>query len=282
MKEFQHPIEFIELTGDEQDKFSIASRGGQGTGKSRLAATMPDPIGVIPLDRKTRATVAKISKELGKKILIPKEDFIRVGNPMQLAMMQDDCGKSKKMEFGSVMPDCCSSHFYRWHVNRIKEAAFKFAEMPDKKCKSIVIDTGSQLSQDVLFACYGRTQKIMPRDRGMYNEEMKNIIDSISGKHLLITHKEKEIWKNEKPTDETRASGFGEIGYHVNVEIRHYRGKPVSQDDGSKWKPFLIDIDQCQANAALVGERKALEDEAISFQQLAMLVYPDSDSDAWE
>jgi len=278
MKEVAHPIEFVELTGGEQDKLSVSSRGEQGSGKTHFAATFPSPIGVVALDRKTRATIGKTAMEMGKKIIMPKEDLIRVGNPMQLAMLPDDCGKFKKPVFGSEMPDCCSMHFYRWHVNRIKEAAFKFAEMPEKKCKSIVIDTGSQLSEDVLYACYGRNQKIMPRDRGMYNQEMIDFLNAVSGKHLLITHKEKAIWKNDQPTNESRSKGFGEIGYHVNVEIRHYRGKKNKEG----WKPFYVTINQCQANASMVGEEQVLEDDQITFQMLAMLIYPDSSPEDWE
>lgn len=279
MKEIPNPIKFVELTNADPDAMSVASFGQQGAGKSRFAATYPSPIGVIALDRKTRATIGKAAKEFGKKVIMPEDDFIRTGNPMQLAMLPDDCGKSFKPKFGSAMPECCSIHFYRWHINRIKQAAFQLVELPKSKCKSIIIDTGSQFSEDALYANYGRSQKIMPRDRGAYNQEMIDFLNSLEGKHTLITHKAKAIWKNEQPTGDFARKGFGEMGYHCNVEIEHYRGK---KKDKAGWLPFYIDIGQCQANPALVGDEKVLEDDAITFQNLACLVFEGSDLEDWE
>lgn len=284
MKEIPHQITFAELTNTNPDAMSVASFGPQGSGKSRFGATYPSPIGVVALDRKTRYTIAKDALAFGKKVIMPQEngqpmEFIRVGNPMQLAMLPDDCGKSFKPKFSSAMPECCSMHFYRWHTNRIKEAVFRLVDLPKSKCKSIILDTGSQYSEDVLYACYGRTQKIMPRDRGMYNQDMIDFLNALDSKHLLITHKAKTIWKNEQPTDKMQRKGFNEIGYHVNVEIEHYRAKKKDKHGNL---PFYIDIGQCQANSALVGEEKALDDEGITFQNLAMLVFEGSDLEDWE
>lgn len=288
MKELQNEIKIVELHDTNPDKFSIASFGEQGSGKSRLGGTFPEPIGVIPLDRKTRYTIAKTASEMGKKVLIPEIDLIRVENPMRLAMMKDDCGDGKRPKLLDPAPTCCSIHYYRWHVNRVKEVAFRYCEMPDSKCKSIILDTGSQFCEDVLFACYGRTQKIMPRDRGMYNQELIDFFNAIGNKHLLITHKAKDIWKGEgneaKPTGEFKAKAWKEIGYHVNIEIEHYRGLKgkINKKKADEEIPFHIDVRQCQANPALVGETKLLEGEAITFQNLAMMVFPDSDAEDWE
>lgn len=286
MKELSAEIKFIELTDASPDKLSVASMGEQGSGKTRFGATYPSPIGIIPLDRKTRYSIGKTAVEMGKKVIMPSEDLIRLSNPMELAMMKDDCGTSKTILWKSAPPTCCSTHFYRWHVNRIKETAFKLAEMPDSKCRSIIVDSGSQLSEDILYACYGRTQKVMPRDRGMYNQEMIDFLNAISNKHVLITHKAKEVWVNEKPVPgEFKRKGFGEIGYHCNVEIEHYRGtkgKKLKKPADGEEIPFYIDVRQCQANPSLVGETKLLENEQINFQTLAMLVFPDSDSEDWE
>lgn len=279
MKEEIRFIELTEESADEANKFCVSSFGEEGSGKTHFGGTLPSPIGVVALDRKTRKTIIKSAKLHDKKIIIPDIDFIRVNNPMQLAMMADDCGKHKKPEFGSEMPVCCSSHYYRWHVNRVKQAAFTLVEMPEKKCRSIVIDSGTQFKEDVMFANYGRSQKVIPRDRGAFNQEMIDFMNALSSKHVLITHKAKDVWKNENKTGEQERNGFNQMGYHVNIEIRHWREKKKSKD-GSR--PFYVDIGQCQANPEIVGDKMALEDDSINFQQLALLVYPDSDSDLWE
>src|SRR5712691_2030994 len=61
--------------------------GPQGSGKTRFCSTAPDPIGVVPLDRKSRYTFAKTMEEYGKIVMMPKEDFIRHENPIKLAAM---------------------------------------------------------------------------------------------------------------------------------------------------------------------------------------------------
>lgn len=286
-KQTEYAIEFELLDGSAvHDKFAIASFGQQGSGKTRFAATMPSPIGVIPLDRKTRYTLGKTIIENGKQVLIPKTDLVRVANPMKLSMMADSCKETKQIKTTNPAPECCARHYYRWHCDIVKETTWRLAAMPDSECKSIVIDSGSQLAEDMLFANYGRDTKIMPRDRGSYNSEMITFLNSLSQKHLLITHKAKEIWKGEgdnaKPTGDYRRKGFGEIGYHVNIEIEHYREQIKTDKDSGDH--FYIDVVQCQANHALVGSpgKKLLTDDEITFQMLALTVYPDSQPEDWE
>lgn len=253
-------IEFAEAPVSYSEKMAVCNFGEHGTGKSRLGVTMPGRIGVIPLDRKTRGTIIRDRQIINptKKILLPKEDFIRHAQPMQLAMMTPE----KSIEY------------YRKHVNAIKNACWTLAECKD--VQSIFIDSGSQLWEDILFANYGRNQKIMPRDRGSANQEMKDLLASLQDKHLMITHRAKEIWKNEKPSGVNDVAGFADMGYYVNVLAEHTR-HPKSGE-------FHLSVRMCQANAALHGDagKNLLTGDDITFQMLAMNVYPDSDPGDWE
>ena len=292
----EKPLKFVPLSSNGQEKFSVASFGVWGTGKSRFAGTFPSPIGAVLLDRKSRYSISKAADEFGKTILVPDVELIRMGNPMQLAMMPDYCNKFMDLPFGAPPPECfkngptqsCALHWYRWHVNRVKEAAFRFAEMPDSQCRSIVIDTGSQLAEDMLYANYGRTLKIMPRDRGAYNQEMRNFLNGILSKHFLLTHQAKEIWKGEgdnaKPSGEFRRKGWTDLGYNVNVEIEHYRASKRDAVDGIVEGEFLVDVTMSQTNPSLHGERGArlLFGEAITFQNLALKVVEGSEPEDWE
>src|SRR5262252_1566 len=65
-------------------KIHMNAFGLDTSGKTRFPLTGPELIGYIPLDRKTRRTVEKASKETGKRFLIPKNDFIREVNPLKL------------------------------------------------------------------------------------------------------------------------------------------------------------------------------------------------------
>jgi hypothetical protein len=280
----EKPVKFVPLTLNGYERLAIASYGNPGAGKSRFAGTFPSPIGVVALDRKSKFSIGKAAEEFGKELLIPDVELVRISNPMRLAMMDDSCGRRESPKFGSPEPTCCSSHFYRWHVNRIKEVAFTLAEMPDSKCRSIVIDSASQLAEDVLYANYGRTLKIMPRDRGAYNQEMREFLNAISSKHVLLTHQAKEVWVNEQPTGRFRRKGWTEIGYNVNVEIEHYRASKRDAVDGIVEGEFLVDVTMSQTNPSLHGEAGArlLFGEAITFQNLALKVVEGSQPEDWE
>lgn len=263
MKEFEQAIKGLKgFTTDIKagDSLAIAVHGLQGAGKSRFACTFPDPIGYIALDRKARRTVERVSKELGKTVVMPVEDFVRVSNPIQLANMKLDVAMA----------------FYRNHVDTVKQAIYKMVPA----VKSIVIDTGSQLFEDMMFAHYGRAQRIMPRDRGELNQEMIDLLNFLSVRNLCIIHKSREIWKNDKPTGKFEIQGFRHIGYHVNViaELACDDKKEPGDDR------FVMNVEMCQDNPDIQGPggKKLLTDDNINFQNLAMLIYPDSDPSDWE
>lgn len=255
MKELHQRVQFVELNGSTPDKLAIGSFGYASSGKTRLLCTMPGKIGVVPLDRKTRRTIERVSKELGLKkgkIVMPKDDYVRLANPMKLAMMDND----------SAM------QFYREHANRVKDAIFSLAEQKD--IDSIGIDSGTQLNEDILFANYGRDQKIYPRDRGLFNSEMKQMLAAIQHKHVLITHEARSVWRNDKPTDKNEWVGWSKLDYNTNLIVEQ-TGPPDS-------KEFELTIRLSQDRPDLIGET-ILRGEDISFEMLAATVYPDGD---WE
>ena len=255
MREHQR-AKFVELTGTSPDQLAIALFGAAGSGKSRLAATMPGKVGIIPLDRKTRRTIERVAKGLGLpkgKIVFPADDLVRLGKPMQLMLMDNDA----------------AIRFYREHVNRIKDAVFTLAE--DPKIDSIVIDSGTQLAEDVLFANYGRDQKIMPRDRGAFNSEMKQILVSVQHKQFLMTHEARAIWRNDKPTDKNEARGWSNLEYNVNLLL-----EMIGPPDESE---FGVKVRLCQDSPQWIGEKLPLSGEDINFTNIATLIYPDGSWD---
>lgn len=266
MKEKTIKIEgFQRLTGSAK-KLVIATFGIHGAGKTRFGITAPDPIGVIPTNRKTRATAEEMQKELGKVVFMPEKDFIRHANPMELMAMEDKAAKT----------------YYAKHVDSVMRAAYTLAQHPD--VQTIVIDDFSQLCEDVLFKHYGRTWRIMPRDRGPFNQDIIDLINAISSKHVILPHKQSEIWTGGdegKPTGKFKAKGFGEIGYHCSVVVEMKKNPNWSENgnhSGPPWK-WSMDIKDCQANPELEGPqgKDLLQDDMINFTQLACAIYPDAD-----
>jgi len=263
-------IQLVEMKGDPQEPLAVATFGLHGTGKTRLAATAPGPIGLVPLDRKTRQTMLRVSNEFGRKVVIPDADLFRADNPMLLATLKPDCGnKSKVVGLTGQQPDCCAIHAYRFGLNRIKDVIFRMAE--DDNLRSIVIDSATNLWDDILFANHGRTDHINPRDRGPDNREMQELLAACSSKNLVLTHKSKEIWKAEKPTGRFEWDGYKHLGYETNVIVEQMRS-PNPTEDGWTYK---LQTKMCQANAALSG-LDLLFDDSISFKSLAEAIYPEA------
>lgn len=261
----------LPLDGAYADHISMCNYGEHGTGKTRLIVTAPSKdssgaVGVVPLDSKTRATIRDARRELSlehKRFKFPAEDFIRHQQPMALAMMKPEE----------------AIKYYRKHVNKIKDACWTLAE--DKQVSTIAIDSGSQLWEDVLYAHYGRSQRILPRDRGPANQEMRDLLNSLQDKHLIVTHRSKEVWRNDKPTGLREPSGYSDMGYYVNVLAEHeHNQKP---DRARNWR-FSLSVRMCQARAALQGPdgENLLTDDSITFAALAMNIFPDSSPEDWE
>lgn len=271
MKEKNIKIEGFQSLSESPKRLVIAAFGIQGAGKTRFGITAPDPIGIIPTNRKTRATAVEMQKELDKVVILPEKDFIRHASPMEIMALEDPKDSEQKKV----------KQYYAQHVRNMMMAAYRLAQHPD--IRTIVIDDFSQFCEDVLFKHFGRTWRIIPRDRGAFNQDIIDFINAISNKHVILTHKQQEIWSggdDGKPTGRFKAKGFGDIGYHCNVVIEMKKNLNWSENGHGPipWK-YSLDIKDCQANPELEGPqgKDLLTDDLINFTQLACAIYPDDD-----
>lgn len=256
---------FKPITFNGNYSLIVATDGLPRTGKTRFAATAPDPIGVLINDRNSRWTFAKHAEETGKKIVGPDRDFIRVEEPIKLARLSvDDAIK-----------------YYRKHVDDFKMEYFRMLD--DKSIRTIVIDTGTQLSEDILFANYGRNLRVMPRDRGAYNQEIKDMLVACN-KNLIVIHQSREVWVNDQVVPgKYERTGYKRISYEMNVCVQHFKDKATHNKDcaGSEngCVCYGIRIGECQANPELDGEK--IIGRKATFPHLARRIFPDSDLDDW-
>ncbi len=264
------PADLVEIGSvPHAQKLHIATFGDGGMGKTRFGVTAPG-LGVIPLNGKCRATVERAHAELcpENKIWFPKTDLLRHANPMRLAMMEPFC-ENKTVKVGIDAPACCARHYYRWHVNRVKDAVWTMAEHP--AIQTIMIDDCTQLYEDILYAHYGRANRIS-EDKTVYgpvNQEMIDLINSLQGVHLILVHQAKDEYKGKTATGRDTVKGFREVGFYVNVLAEFTR-------DAAK-QTFALNVRLCQDNASLHGDRgKALlKDDEITFTNLAMAIFGD-------
>jgi len=291
------PAEFEELKPLGMAAPLIISLTGQpGSGKTRLGATAPGDIGLIPTHRKAYPTAASVADKFGRRVIVPKDNFARSSNPLAakakaVCDAEDDAKKSDKafqVDIDQPQPKCCTKHSSRWMVDRMKRAAMQMVAMPS--VKTLLIDSGTHLYEDVVFACYGRDEKIIPLDRKIANREMRDFLEALAVKNLIVTHEAQEIWEDygppidakgnrkSRPTGKFKPSGWKHIGYFASIELEMVVDADVPAGEGR----YRLDVKKCQENAALVGRAGLLTDDAITFQNVAAAIWPDADPDVWD
>lgn len=256
---------FIPATTSNDRRLRVSAWGKERVGKTHFAATAPGPIGVIPLERNSRYVVGKVAAEYDKTIVLPDRDFIRTDAAAMARFRRMEPKKSIE----------ASMKHYRAHVDSIEEHLYRLYE--SKKIQTVLIDTGFQLWEDILFAYFGRFHRIMPRDRGPANQEMKDLLNACPH-HLIVTSAAKEIWVSDKSTGKFAPSGWPHLGGHVNVITEHFKQK--TKREGLQ---FGCRVSASQANPDLVGDEESeLVGPACEFAFLGKLVYPDSELEDWE
>lgn len=301
-KTAQDPVPLVEVAaGGYQEPLIVSTYGEPGVGKSRLIGTAPGNIGVIPMEHKSRQSILKAAAEFGRTVIMPERDLLRVGNPMRIALLPAACVTaetyasknwkdedkekqaaremdriSKELVMDGPEPECCAMHAYRAHINRVKSVAFRMAE--DDDIRTIAIDTFGQFVEDMLFANYGRTDKIIPLEKKSFNQEVRDFLNAISHKNLILTHHSAQIWKDNKPVPgKTKpASSFAKIGHYTSVAV-HQKRSEVGEAEVS----YTLQVLDCQANASLIG-LDLLFDDGITFAALANAVYVDSPDGYWD
>jgi len=266
---------FKDIADNARPIMTLGTHGAPRTGKTRFAATAPDPIGWLPVDRNSRWTANATAKKMGKRIVIPDKDLVRVTGDEALKL--------------SRMPVADAIKFYRKYMDDFKGMYFRLLE--NKKIRTVVIDTATQVFENVLFANYGRNLRIMPRDRGAANQEMRDLI-AVCDKNLILIHQSKQVWVNNEATDKFEMAGWPHLNFAVNCCIEHgkltkrsaiKRVLDLDDDDDVPNVLFKMNVYDSQANPMLAADTagSTLYGKSCTFQELGVLVHPDSESEDW-
>lgn len=255
--------------------FRVASHGQHRTGKNHWAFTAPGPIGCMPLDQNFFYTAEKCAKEMRKEIIWPKdakEKLMR--NPAYLV------GKSKE-EIRKI---------YQEKMKWFDDQYYTLTENRD--VRTIVIDTGTQLWDSILFRHFGRTDRdtddpqarnINNLGRGPANADITDYVTAVEDKHLIVIHKSKQLWRGGAPVNgKMEMAGYSGVTYLVNAVIEHAKDEETHEDRCKKrgeCQCFEVRIEDSQANPMLNGE--VLKGYECDFESLAMKVFPESDERDW-
>lgn len=251
---------FRPLAAELDPVLSLCSQAKERCGKTHFSLSAPGPIGYIALDRNAE-NVAKKAQKLGK--LIHFADFTR--------------GKYAAPLIGKPEPN--------FHVNRWKAIHDSLHSlMEDKSVRTIVIDTGTQLYEDVRMARLGKLTQVMPHQYGPVNDELRSLIQQLNtcGKHLIVTHKLDKEYKNDKWDGKSyERKGWKDMSFQCQMVLQHGCEMVKEEDEsrleqGHTTRPqFSTTVVDCNQNPLLKGIE--LYDDDNTFLELAMKVYPEAD-----
>lgn len=124
------------------------------------------------------------------------------------------------------------------------------------------------------FAEFGR-ESAKGREFGPINGMYRGLIQDAfdANVNLQLIQKVKELWVNDKPTDQMKPDGFKQAGNIVQVSLEHTY---EPDEDGNMG--FYTRIVNARQNTAIWN----MKQENMTFADLGVLVYPDSDREEWE
>lgn len=270
MKSTDIKIEGFSFQPEPWDKPSVGAFGLEGSGKTRLACSMPHDdgvIGLIALDKKSLRTFQQEAKKQGVPYVANPKPYISDKDLARLAMLVDESdygrGKSKNTD---LMEERQSElrRFYKGVTDRVFEDMDRL--VGSSQVESVVTDTAAQLYQWLAYKHFGRTNQIPALSRDVFNQDMIDFINMTRGKNALFINRAKEVWKKvgtnadgtekKEPSGVYEPDGFKGIGAHLTVYVEMINKKLGAADratDEALDKKFRCKVYRCQTNALLEG-----------------------------
>jgi hypothetical protein len=245
---------FVEADSKIQRRRIICSVEGQEKeGKTHWAFTAPAPIAYINIDTGGEGVVEKF-KAAGKEILEMKIDS------------PDDSGGENVVRTRSVPVWNQIAHGWRSGLAH---------------ARTTIVDTGTEAWEILRLARFGKVTQIMPHHYGPVNAEFRRLIRESydSDSNLILIHKQKKQYVNDKWSGKYERSGFNDIGFGVQVLMYSYR-----EAEG-----FHTQVLDCRQNASLKwrdyeevpGVELAPMTGLNSFAALALDIFPDTSIEDW-
>lgn len=295
---------------DYQEPLVLVVYALAGQGKSRLVGTANN-LGLLPTEAKTIGSVVRAAQELGNETpIVPNQQLIRVADPALQTRMRKVCQlvddpkfRKKGGEFsapllqeemqriaegitiGQPAPECCQRHYFRWHVMRMKH--FGYLMLNDPRVKTIAIDSFGTFCADISYANYGAVGVLSASDYGFapredMNKELREFLNAMNRKNLILTHHSKQVWENNQPTSKNKPeSAWSGVDYFQTLEVELVTEEVKGAGNRVERVRYKAICRDCQANPRLIGQVLA-EDTAITFAGMAQRVFPDSDPAHWE
>lgn len=247
-------------------RLAVCADGRDKRGKTYWSImTTPEPIAVISNDTGTEAVIQKALKK-GRKVSGVFNVDYETPNPKVIA-----ADKVDKKEWDAWKKTWSS---YKEGIYRV---------MDDVKIRTLVKDTETGLYELAQLAVFGKTRSNARKDMWaeLNGEYCKLFWDLYKGRpdlNIILIHKAKKEYVNDKATGRYERSGHKDVGFQVDMSV-NFDWDPVMLD-------FYTEIDRAQPlrymdnRDKLIGKRwyaDPSEGDPSHFGYLAMTVFPETE-----
>lgn len=225
--------------------------GLEKTGKSHFALSMPEPIGVIDIDYGLDGVIQHWQDD--------REIYVRpagISLDELKSLTKDEAQKSASKAYDGVL--------------KAYTEIMGFA-------RSIVIDNATELWELVRIAHFGKLDHVKPHHYGPVNQEFRSFIRAAYDQgttNLMLLHKVKDEYVDDKRTGVKIRAGFSDTGYLVQVNASTWRERGASVPDC-----FHLTVTDCRQNAEM--NDMDLSGADLNFQTLATMVFPGTKPEEW-
>jgi hypothetical protein len=277
-------------------------------GKTRLAFDCPKPVVYFNLDVGEEGV---IEKQADPRIIMLDPFVFRVSEALFLERQGGNTLAAEKIVIEKATPelDRFRRSYYKALREPVLQAGGKSGRARKLYAKTIIMDTGSEVYELVRLVELGKLSQVKSHHYGAVNAMMRDMVRAglDSEVNVIWLHKLKSEWKaggqegKQAKTGVLERKGFEEMNYLVQANILMYRAPRVGAPAQVwKWKSGEGGVVEFQADPRrddqdlgfrlLFGnsrfdptlEGTQLENERITFKEVAAIVAPTVDPAAWE
>jgi hypothetical protein len=229
----------------------MAIDGREKSGKSHFALSGPQPIGVINLDIGLDGVVQKWQDD--KDIWVTD---VKVNIQQLKELSPQEAAKEADRAYTQVV---------RAYQAILGEA------------RTIIWDNATEIWELLRMARFGKLDHVKPHHYGPVNAEYRELLRMAYDQdktNLILLHKMKDEYVDDKRTGLVKRAGFSDTGFLVQMNALCWRGAEDVVPDC-----FHMTIADCRQNAELAN--CDINGAELNFPYIAKLVFPDTEEADW-
>jgi hypothetical protein len=174
-----------------KSRLIVSVSGMEKQGKTHFALTAPDPMALFDMDMGLEGVVQKFSKKT-----IWTADY-------------------------KIIPNDPNS----WEVTWEKLRSSYKQVLTNQAIRTVVVDTATEQWELLRLARFGKLTQVMPHNYGPVNAEYREMIRQayLSDKNLVLIHKMKNEYLNDKRTGRKERAGFADTAFLVQMNVEVWR-----------------------------------------------------------